>query len=104
MEITRRPTHPGEIIKHECIEPLGLTVTFFAQRLGVSRKTLSRIVNERGSVTPDMALCLSRVLGTTPHVWLNLQTTHDLWVVQHETDGWKSAVPNKTPLPEGLGT
>ena len=104
MKITRKPTHPGEIIKFECIEPLGLSITAFAEQLGVSRKTLSKIVNERGAVTPDMALRLSRRLGTTPKIWLNLQQAHDLWVAEHETDGWKSAVFHEpAPIPvEGL--
>ncbi len=102
METTRKPVHPGGVILRECIEPLGISISAFAEQLGVSRKTLSKIVNERGSVTPDMALRLSRVLGTTPTVWLNLQTKHDLWVAQHETDGWKEAVPNKDTLSSGL--
>ncbi|WP_419787311.1 HigA family addiction module antitoxin [Pseudodesulfovibrio sp.] len=95
IERTRKPVHPGGIILRECIEPLNLSITAFAEQLGVSRKTLSKIVNERGAVTPDMALRLSRTLGTSPKVWLNLQQGYDLWVAQHETDGWKSAKPKE---------
>lgn len=102
IERTRKPVHPGGIILRECIEPLNLSVTAFAEQLGVSRKTLSKIVNERGAVTPDMALRLSRRLGTTPQIWMNLQGRHDLWVAEHETDGWKAAVPKDkaTPSPD----
>lgn len=94
-ERTRKPLHPGGIIMRECIKPLDVSIAAFARQLGVSRKTLSKIVNERGAVTPDMALRLSRVLGTSPQVWLNLQTKHDLWVAEHETDDWKNATPKE---------
>jgi len=55
----------------------------------VSRKTLSKIVNERGSVTPDMALRLSKAFNTTPELWLNLQRNHDLWEAAHKSEDWK---------------
>ncbi len=61
---TRPPTHPGGILKRHYLEPLNLTVSELAKSLGVSRKTLSRIVNEHGSITQDMALRLSNGLGT----------------------------------------
>jgi addiction module HigA family antidote len=57
--------------------------------LGVSRKTLSKIVNERGTVTPDMAARLSKAFNTTPESWLNLQQSYDLWHTLHETSAWK---------------
>ncbi len=85
---TRRPTHPGEALRTLYMEPLGLTVTGLAEGLGVSRKTLSKVLNGRGAVTPDMALRLSRALGTTPHVWLNLQRACDLWAAEHSATGW----------------
>ena len=75
---TRKPTHPGSLIRHDYLEPLGLSVTALAGRLGVSRKQLSKIVNGGAGVTPDMALRLSRALGTTPGLWLNLQQAYDL--------------------------
>jgi addiction module HigA family antidote len=77
--MTRRPTHPGEIIKEDYLLPLSITIKDMAEKLGVSRKTLSKIINERGAITPDMALRLSRAFGTTPDLWLNLQTNYDLW-------------------------
>jgi len=69
--------------------PLKLNVAQVAEALGVSRKTLSKIVNERGAITPDMALRLSRAFKTTPELWLNLQQTHDLWHASHGSHSWK---------------
>lgn len=73
------PPHPGEIIRALCLEPLGLTITDAAQALGVSRKTLSAIVNGRASVTPEMAVRLSMAFDTTAESWLNQQAQYDLW-------------------------
>ncbi|MGQ0752761.1 MAG: HigA family addiction module antitoxin [Betaproteobacteria bacterium] len=72
------PPHPGEIIKSLCLEPLGVTVTEAAKALGVSRKTLSAILNGRAGVSPEMAVRLSIAFGTSAESWLNLQTQHDL--------------------------
>jgi len=69
----RRPTHPGNILKEDYLLPLHITIKDMAANLGVSRKTLSKIINERGAITPDMALRLSRAFDTTPDLWLNLQ-------------------------------
>lgn len=90
---TRPPTHPGGIIKRLYLEPLGLSVSAAAKALGVSRKTLSKIVNERGAVTPDMALRLSRAFHTTPQVWLNLQQFYDLWHAERDSRAWQGARP-----------
>lgn len=73
------PPHPGEIIKDLCLDPLGLTITETAQALGVSRKTLSAIVNGRASITPEMAVRLSMAFGTSSESWLNQQVQYDLW-------------------------
>jgi len=62
----RQPTHPGAILKRHYFEPLALTITEVADDIGVSRKTLSKIINERGSITPDMALRLSKAFNTSP--------------------------------------
>jgi addiction module HigA family antidote len=85
----RTPTHPGGILKRQYMEPLSLTVSELAGTLGVSRKTLSKIVNERGDVTPDMALRLSKAFNTTPELWLNLQLNYDLWEAAHKSNDWK---------------
>ena len=72
------PTHPGEVLAG-WIADLGLSVTAFAKHLGISRIMLSRILNQRAAVTADMALRLSEALGTSPDLWLQMQTQRDLW-------------------------
>jgi len=73
------PPHPGEIIRVVCLEPLGLTVTRAAKGLGISRKTLSAILNGRAGVSPEMAVRLSIAFDTTAESWLKQQLLHDLW-------------------------
>lgn len=73
------PPHPGEILRMLCLEPLGLTVTAAAEALGVSRKTLSSILNGRAGISPEMAIRLSIAFGTTAESWLNRQSQYDLW-------------------------
>jgi len=73
------PPHPGEILRSLCLEPLGLTVTAAAKALGVSRKTLSAILNGRAGISPEMAVRLSIAFNTTAESWLNQQLQHDLW-------------------------
>jgi len=92
-ERERPPTHPGAILKHECMEPLELTVTGLAAALGVSRKTVSKIVNERGAITADMALRLSRAFGTSPEVWIDLQRDDELWHAANDSRHWKRVKP-----------
>src|SRR6266699_3801668 len=72
------PPHPGEILKSLCLEPLGLTVTDAAEALGVSRKTLSAILNCRAGISPEMAVRLSIAFDTTAESWLNQQVQYDL--------------------------
>ena len=102
-EKTRPPCHPGRIIRAHYLEPLNLTVTALAVHLGVSRKTLSKVVNERGSITPDMAQRLGRAFGTGPELWLNLQRNRDLWDSDHTPGDWQNVVPlpglHDAPLP-----
>lgn len=86
----RAPVHPGEILLKDYIAPLNLTITGLAQRLGVSRKAISAIVNEHKSITPDMALRLSKAFDTTPDLWLNLQKNYDLWHAAKNSKEWKS--------------
>ncbi len=89
----RAPSHPGGILRRQYLEPIGLTVTDLARTLGVSRKTVSKIVNERGALSADMALRLSQAFGTTPQLWLNLQQNYDLWRAAKESKGWRSVEP-----------
>lgn len=77
--LMHNPPHPGEILRQLCIEPLGLSVTEAAKGLGVSRKTLSAILNGRAGVSPEMAVRLSLAFGTSSESWLNQQVQYDLW-------------------------
>ncbi len=89
----RKPGHPGGILRRMYIEPLALTVTALASHLGVSRKQLSSLLNEKSGITPDMALRLSRAFGTTPDLWMNMQKTRDLWEASHSRPEWASVEP-----------
>jgi addiction module HigA family antidote len=83
----RKPTHPGGILKRHYIEPLSLTISGVAKDLGVSRKAVSKIINEKGSITSDMALRLSKAFNTTPVLWLNLQLKYNLWLAEQKSTG-----------------
>ncbi len=88
--IKRKPTHPGQILKEDYLEPLNLTISELSRALGTSRKTLSKIVNGRGSVTPEMALKLAKAFDTSPEFWLNLQRNYDLWDATQKSTDWQS--------------
>ena len=92
-KMKRKPTHPGKIIKDDYLLPLSITIKDMADILGVSRKTLSKIVNERGSITPDMALRLSRAFDTSAELWLNLQKNYDLWLAENTSKEWRAVKP-----------
>ncbi len=82
----RNPTHPGLIIKHDCLEPLGLSITAAAKVLGVTRPTISKLVNGHAAVSPEMAVRLSKAFGSTPEFWLKLQLNYDLAQVTAKAD------------------
>ena len=73
------PPHPGEVLRELCLDPLGLSVTEAAEALGISRKTLSSILNGRAGISPEMAIRLSKAFDTSPESWLNQQQQYDLW-------------------------
>lgn len=73
------PPHPGEVLRKLCLDPLGVTVTQAAAALGVSRKTLSAILNGRAGISPEMAIRLSVAFNTTAESWLSQQVQYDLW-------------------------
>lgn len=77
--VSRKPTHPGEMLRKEFMPDFGLTVASLAKRLDVSRQSMNELVRERRAVSPEMALRLARVFGTTPQYWLNMQRNVDLW-------------------------
>jgi len=78
------PPHPGEVLRSLCLEPLGLTVTDAAKALGVSRKTLSAILNRRAGISPEMAVRLSLAFDTTAESWLAQQLQYDLWQAEQK--------------------
>lgn len=80
------PPHPGEVLRTLCIEPLGLTVTAAAKALGVSRKTLSEILNGHAGISPEMAVRLSLAFDTTAESWLAQQLQYDLWQAEQKRD------------------
>ncbi|MEE8113532.1 MAG: HigA family addiction module antitoxin [Nitrososphaerales archaeon] len=77
--LMHNPPHPGEVLRKLCLEPLDLSVTEAAKALGVSRKTLSAILNGRAGISPEMAIRLSTAFDTTAESWLNQQVQYDLW-------------------------
>ncbi len=101
FKVSRKPTHPGSILKYDCMEPLGMTVTEFASLLGISRNTLSKILNERASITPNIALRLSRAFPPSARLWLGLQMKYDLWAAENNTEEWKTVKPIEKELVEG---
>ncbi len=97
MMTQHNPPHPGEIVRWECLEPLGLTVTRAAEGLGVTRQALSDLVNEKAGVSVEMAIRLSQPFGPTPETWPGLQATYDLWRARERAQNIKVerfAAPN----------
>lgn len=93
----KNPVHPGRIVMSGCLEPLGLSISEGAKVLGVSRLTLSRIVNEKSGISPDMAIRLSKAFGSTPETWLQMQMNHDLAKARQHED--KIRVERYEPVP-----
>jgi addiction module HigA family antidote len=79
LPTSRPPVHPGEILSEEFLKPYGLTQTKLAERLGVSRKHVNKIIRGKKGISPIMALRLSRLFGTSPELWLRGQIAWDLW-------------------------
>jgi addiction module HigA family antidote len=78
-KITRRPIHPGEILREDFVPDYKLTAAGLSRALGVSRQTVNELLRERRAVRPEMALRLSKLFGNSPEFWLNLQRAVDLW-------------------------
>ncbi len=74
----KNPAHPGRIVKSACLEPLGLSITAGAKVLGVTRQTLTKVVNGRSGISPEMAIRLSKAFGSTAETWLRMQLAYDL--------------------------
>jgi addiction module HigA family antidote len=90
-----RPTHPGAMLREDFLPDYGLTVTSFAQAIGVSRQTVNELLRERRAVSPEMALRLARLFGNSPEFWLNAQRAVDLWVASKAA---KDKIDRITPL------
>ena len=99
LPASRPPTHPGEMLRSEFLDPAGITQTAFATRLGVSFPRLNEIIKGRRSVTPDTALRLARVLGMPADFWLGLQSDWDLWHAIHSdsANAIKELIPLEMP-------
>ena len=82
----QNPPHPGGIVRRQCLEPLGLSVTKAAAGLGVTRQALSDLVNEKAGVSLEMAIRLSKGFGSSPETWLGMQMAFDLWVARDRLD------------------
>ncbi|MCB1921466.1 MAG: HigA family addiction module antidote protein [Candidatus Competibacteraceae bacterium] len=81
----KNPPHPGQSIKLDCLEPLGLSVTEAAKALGVTRQALSNVINGKAGISAEMAIRLSQAFGGTAEVWLRMQTAYDLAQVQQKS-------------------
>ncbi len=94
-----KPSHPGRILKNMYLDPLGLTITETAEGLGVSRKHLSGILNQKASISPEMAVRLSEAFGTSVELWIGLQSQFDTWHAQKTVsrEGIKHFYPQETP-------
>lgn len=78
---SRKPTHPGAILREDVLPALGMTQTDFAKRLAVSRLTVSELLHEKRGLSADLAIRLGKLTGSTPESWLRMQETLDLWVL-----------------------
>ena len=80
----KNPPHPGRIVKQDCVEPLGLTITEAAGALGVTRQALNNLVNGKAGISPEMAVRLSKAFGSSPEMWLRLQANYELAQVRQD--------------------
>ncbi|MFY9269893.1 MAG: HigA family addiction module antitoxin [Candidatus Manganitrophaceae bacterium] len=93
----KNPPHPGRIVRQECIEPLGLTITEAAKRLGVTRQALNNLVNGKAGISPEMSIRLSKAFGSSPEVWLGMQMEYDLAQAKKNADKIKVRRITATP-------
>ena len=82
-KMTRRPTHPGEMLREEYMPDYNLSVSELAQRIGVSRQTVNELVHERRALSTEMALRLAQLFGDSPQSWLNLQQNFEIWNIEN---------------------
>jgi addiction module HigA family antidote len=89
----RRPTHPGEILREDVLPALKMTQGEFAERLGVSRLTVSELLRERRALSADMAVRIGRLTNTTPESWLHMQAAFDLWQLERNEKRYRHIEP-----------
>jgi addiction module HigA family antidote len=85
----KNPVHPGRVVRHDCLKPLGLSVTAAAKVLGVTRQALNNVVNGKSGISPEMAIRLSKAFGSTPETWLGMQLAYDLAAARKNESGIK---------------
>lgn len=93
----RAPTHPGAVLRETVLPHLNLTVTDAAERIGVTRQTLHRILSEQSGVSPEMALRLGKFCGNGEQVWINMQTAYDLWHARQRIAGEVAKIETMEP-------
>lgn len=91
----RRPTHPGEILREDVLPALDITQGELAERLGVSRLTVSELLHGKRALSADMSIRFAKLLGTTPDSWLNMQQAVDLWELEQEAEKYQHIRPVK---------
>lgn len=96
----KNPPHPGQSVRHDCIEPLGLTITEAAGALGVTRQTLNNLVNGKSGISADMAIRLAKAFGGDAETWLRLQTAYDLAQARQQEDEIKVKPVSRRKLQE----
>lgn len=84
LKSMHNPPHPGEVLWGLDMEPAGLGVTEVAERLGVDRKTLSRVIHGKAAISPEMAIRLGKAFNTSPDLWMNMQSAYDIWHAQQK--------------------
>ncbi|TBR09914.1 MAG: addiction module antidote protein, HigA family [Rugosibacter sp.] len=94
----RRPTHPGAILREDVLPALAMTQTELADRLNISRLSVSQLLHEKRSMTPEMAARVGKFLNTTPESWLRMQEAVDLWEVQQHPEKLAGIKPIKAEL------
>jgi len=80
----KNPVHPGRIVRHDCLEPLGLSVTEGARFFGITRQALNNVVNGKAAISPEMAIRLAKAFGSTAETWLRMQLAYDLAAARKE--------------------
>lgn len=88
-----KPSHPGALLREIVMPEAGVTITEVARCCGVARNTLSKIVNERADISEDIAIRLSRSVGSTPRFWLEMQNRHNLWKLEQENRALYDRIP-----------